>query len=170
MGRSTSTRRLRAARYGSGQRAHCFGWTDASDDSPEELATKFIDRYAELCASGHGPDEAYAHWYVEMLEATEPDGLIYSYADWEMPIDQLPFLGGAADVRCRYLLPAKQAIKPISRAMAEQSLNGLAQFRDGTPHSKANVYAARREPRTPGIAKTGSGRQKQAVNTISFAD
>ena len=34
------------------------------------------------------------------------------------------------------------------------ALNGLAQFRDGTPLSEAIVYAARREPRTPGIAKT----------------
>jgi hypothetical protein len=33
-------------------------------------------------------------------------------------------------------------------------LNGLAQFRDGIPLREANVYAARRGARTPGIAKT----------------
>jgi hypothetical protein len=38
-------------------------------------------------------------WYAEMLAATEPDGLIYSYADWEVPSDQLPYLFGAADVQ-----------------------------------------------------------------------
>ena len=33
-------------------------------------------------------------------------------------------------------------------------LGGLAQFRGATALSEANVYTARREPRTPGIAKT----------------
>ena len=35
------------------------------------------------------------------------------------------------------------------------ALNGLAQFRDGTGLGEATVYATRREPRTPGIVKTG---------------
>jgi hypothetical protein len=41
------------------------------------------------------------------------------------------------------------------------SLNGLAEFRDGAPLSNTTVYAARREPRTPRIAKTRS-----AVRTL----
>ena len=35
------------------------------------------------------------------------------------------------------------------------ALNGVGQFRDATPFSEANVYAAGRGPRTPGIAKGG---------------
>jgi hypothetical protein len=91
--------------YTSAHGAHCFGWPDASGDSPVELATKFLDRCAELCASAHGPDEAYARWYAEMLEATEPDGLIYAYADWELPIDRLPFLSRAGHVHVHVPLP-----------------------------------------------------------------
>ena len=36
----------------------------------------------------------------------------------------------------------------------EVAVNGLAQFRSATALSEANGYTARREPRTPGIAKT----------------
>ena len=68
----------------------CFGWTDAADDSPYQLAEKFIERFPLVCCEGNGSDPDYARWYEEMIEATEPDGLIYMYSDWEMPSDYIP--------------------------------------------------------------------------------
>ncbi|MGO9471322.1 MAG: hypothetical protein ACLQVF_45100 [Isosphaeraceae bacterium] len=84
-----------AARYSSSDGARCFGWPDAVDDSPGQLATKFLDRFVELSESRRGRDGAYARWYCEMLRSTEPGGLIYAYADWELPGDGLPTLGDA---------------------------------------------------------------------------
>jgi len=83
--------------YSTGQTAPCFGWTDAAEDSPEVLAAKFLDRFPELCRSGHGPDRDYALWYAEMLRATEPAGLIYAYADWDLPEDRLPTFGNSQE-------------------------------------------------------------------------
>src|SRR5262249_8674343 len=68
----------------------CFGWTDAAEDSPCQLAEKFIKRFPTVVAEGKGSDPDYARWYANMIEATEPEGLIYMYADWDMPSDHLP--------------------------------------------------------------------------------
>jgi hypothetical protein len=70
----------------------CFGWTDAAEDSPCQLAEKFIERFPTVVAEGKGSDADYAHWYASMIEATEPEGLIFMYADWEMPSDHIPVL------------------------------------------------------------------------------
>lgn len=70
----------------------CFGWTDAVDDTPCRLAGKFIDRFPTVVAAGKGSDPEYADWYANMIEATGPEGLIYMYADWEMPSDHIPVL------------------------------------------------------------------------------
>ncbi|MCV3215175.1 hypothetical protein OGM63_16930 [Plectonema radiosum NIES-515] len=29
-------------------------------------------------------------WYAEMLAATEPDGMIYAFADFDVPLDRMP--------------------------------------------------------------------------------
>ena len=47
--------------------------------------------------------------------------------------------------------PSRQ---PSRAGRGSRQVNGLAQFRSATALSEANVYTARREPRTPGIAKT----------------
>jgi len=70
----------------------CFGWKDAAKDSPCQLAEKFIDRFPLVLHEGSGSDPDYARWYADMIEATEPDGLIYMYSDWEMPSDYIPVL------------------------------------------------------------------------------
>src|SRR5262245_16019110 len=78
------------AHYTSGQGAHCFGWEDAAEDTPRQLADKFIERLPGIVAQGKGSDSDYARWYAGMIEATEPDGLIFMYADWDMPDDHIP--------------------------------------------------------------------------------
>lgn len=78
------------ARYSSGQGKKYFGWTDALFDSPEILATKFVERFAVLAREGFGKDPEYAGWYSRMLEETAPDGFIYAYADYDISEDCLP--------------------------------------------------------------------------------
>ena len=73
-----------AANYGSAQERAPFGWDDAAEDTPAQLAQKFIARFGELCAHGRGTDQAYAGWYAEMLRASEPAGAPIFYADWEL--------------------------------------------------------------------------------------
>jgi DNA-binding transcriptional ArsR family regulator len=87
-----------SVRYTSGQESRFFDWTDAERDSPAELADKFIERFRALAAMGRGRDPEYARWYAEMHRATDPGGLIYAYADWELPEDHLPALGCTAEV------------------------------------------------------------------------
>jgi hypothetical protein len=85
--------------YTNRQRAQCFKWTDAADDTPEQLATKFIDHFPELSEQGRGRDEAYARWYSEMLKATEPAGLIFAEDRWVLPDDQMFTIGVSEDVK-----------------------------------------------------------------------
>jgi hypothetical protein len=68
----------------------CFGWPDAADNLPRQIAAKFIERFPSVVCEGKGRDPDYARWYDEMIEATEPEGLISMYADWEMPSDHIP--------------------------------------------------------------------------------
>jgi endonuclease/exonuclease/phosphatase family metal-dependent hydrolase len=78
------------ARYSSGQGKKYFGWTDTISDSPETLATKFVERFLSLAREGFGRDPAYASWYSRMLKETAPDGFIYAFADYPVPKDHLP--------------------------------------------------------------------------------
>ena len=96
----------RGANYSSGGGAEYFDWTDASDDSPAELAAKFVERFPEIAAEAKGRDPAYVKWYEEMLEATEPDGLVYAYADWPSPRDRLGIFYGSKDVEIPLPPPA----------------------------------------------------------------
>jgi DNA-binding transcriptional ArsR family regulator len=88
-----------AALYRSGQGAKFFKWADAADDSPVALAGKLLERFPDLASKGRGSDPGYAHWYAEMLRATAPYGLIYAYADWDLPDDHIPALGCTAEVK-----------------------------------------------------------------------
>jgi hypothetical protein len=92
VGASVARFREIAVRYTSGMGDRYFGWADAAGDSPRQLAEKFVARFPELVAEGRGPDKPYADWYAEMMRLTEPSGLVYAYADWEMPTDGLPII------------------------------------------------------------------------------
>ena len=84
--------------YSSSAGDEYFGWTDAIGDSASELAEKFVERFPEIAEEGLGKDSAYVRWYEEMLEATEPDGLMYAYSDWEHPRDSLSIFHGDFDL------------------------------------------------------------------------
>jgi DNA-binding transcriptional ArsR family regulator len=88
-----------AACYGSGQGARFFDWPDAEHDAPVALAGKFLDRFPDIASRGRGSDPEYARWYAGMLRATAPDGLIYAYADWDLPEDHIPVLGCTSEVK-----------------------------------------------------------------------
>jgi hypothetical protein len=84
------------ARYSTGQARAYFDWPDAADDTPEQLARKFLARFPEIAAQSQGADAAYAEWYAEMLRLTEPDGAPIAYADWELEPGALQVVGEVA--------------------------------------------------------------------------
>jgi hypothetical protein len=84
------------ARYSTGQARAYFDWPDAADDTPEQLARKFLERFPEIAAQSQGADAAYAEWYAEMLRLSEPDGAPIAYADWELDPNALEFAGEIA--------------------------------------------------------------------------
>ncbi len=75
-----------------GARGSVLRVDNAADDSPCQLAAKFVKRFPAVVEDGKGSDPDYARWYADMIEATEPEGLIYMYADWELPSDHIPVL------------------------------------------------------------------------------
>jgi hypothetical protein len=81
---------VETARYTSGQEPTPYDWEDSADDTPEQLAKKFIERFADLAAAGKGRDEPYARWFAEMMAMTATNGLIYAGADYDMPEGYLP--------------------------------------------------------------------------------
>jgi hypothetical protein len=82
-----------SAGYTSADGTAYFHWQDAGDDSPRELAEKFVVRFPELAAAGRGMDKPYADWYETMMQATAPNGVVYAYASWDLPPDRLPVSG-----------------------------------------------------------------------------
>lgn len=85
------------ARYGSGQDRAYFGWEDAADDTSQELAYKFVERFPEVCAQSWGQDWAYAGWYMELLRLTEPSGAPIVYADWDLDPGVVSVIGDTAN-------------------------------------------------------------------------
>lgn len=59
--------------YSSASDTAYFGWTDARHDNARRLAEKFLVRFPEICAAGHGRDWAYAGWLNELLGVLEND-------------------------------------------------------------------------------------------------
>lgn len=88
----------RVARYSTGEGRAYFGWEDAEADGPAELAEKFVERIPAQAARGHGPDEAYVRWYVDMLKQTAPLGLPITFADWDLPAGVVSTIGCKSDV------------------------------------------------------------------------
>lgn len=70
------------AHYTTGQEQHYFGWDDAADATPAQMADLFIERFPEVAAAGLGSDWAYAGWYQEMMRLTDPDAFPIAYSDY----------------------------------------------------------------------------------------
>lgn len=64
-----------AACYSSAQGTKYFGWEDASEDSPADLADKFVERFLEVCKLGLQADKEYGKWFSRMLTEIGPEGL-----------------------------------------------------------------------------------------------
>lgn len=75
-------REEQAANYSSASEFEYFGWPDASDVEPEELARKFLEGFPELCELGRGSDPDYVAWFQEMLETARQFGFPIAFADW----------------------------------------------------------------------------------------
>ena len=52
-----------------------FGWEDASEDSPADLADKLLERFLEVCKLGLQADKEYVKWFSRMLTEIGPEGL-----------------------------------------------------------------------------------------------
>jgi hypothetical protein len=76
-------------RYSSGDEDNYFGWANMKPKSPLLLARRFILVFPKFAEQGKHPDPAYAAWYLNMLEATAPHGVIYAFADMESPEDRM---------------------------------------------------------------------------------
>jgi len=84
-----------SAHYTTGQGDEFFGWTDARDDSPRELADKFLARFPEIARMGQGVDQPYADWYAQMLQLADRGEFPIAYADFFDDSDpaRLPTIG-----------------------------------------------------------------------------
>jgi len=76
--------------HSSGNKQAIFGWQDAALASPQELAQACLERSRELVFAGYGSDPRYVQWYERMLGMLAPHGVIYAFADYELPNDHLP--------------------------------------------------------------------------------
>lgn len=63
------------AYYSSAQGTKYFGWEDADEDSPAQLADKFVERFSGICVNARQADREYVKWFKCMLVDTEPEGL-----------------------------------------------------------------------------------------------
>ena len=84
MVRHSRTRDHLAAHYSSGQNNEYFGWTDAKEDTVQQLAQKFIERFPDIVAASRGDDWNYAGWYVSMVGHAEREHFPIAYADWDL--------------------------------------------------------------------------------------
>jgi hypothetical protein len=89
----------RVAHYSAASELDYFGWEDARHADPDQLAVKFIARFAVIAEAARGSDWPYAGWYVEMLHRTYPSALPIAYADWDLPSDCMIAIGGAEKIQ-----------------------------------------------------------------------
>lgn len=61
--------------YSSASKREVFGWEDAREATPSQLAELFLARFPEVSRHGYGPDDEYVRWFINMLRETEPDCL-----------------------------------------------------------------------------------------------
>ena len=69
--------------------------------TPGELARKFIRERPEIAAIEYGPDPEYVDWFQRTLETLAPNGLFYSFSEYEQPSDHL------------YMLMARETAVPL---------------------------------------------------------
>ena len=160
-----------AARYSTGSGSEYYGWTDAADDTPRQLAEKFVARFPILAKQGKRDDPAYVQWFEEMLQSTEPDGLVYAYAawDWDCPDDRLGILSKSQDIMVPLPPPApglaeKAELQDLAlsltdgdefgRRITDELLDGLALERDRLGDQQFLVLLKRRRVDIDGLHRS----------------
>lgn len=88
------------AHYTTGQDKEYFGWTEARDDTVQQMAAKFLERFPEIARPGDGREWPYFGWYVELPGCAERGVFPISYADWlgAPEAGRLPSTGSESDL------------------------------------------------------------------------
>ncbi len=88
------------ASYSSGAGHRYFGWEDAQDDDPQDLARKFVERFPVIARLGRGDDEDYALWFEGVVQLASKGELPYAYSDWSDDTEEgiLPTVGGTGQL------------------------------------------------------------------------
>lgn len=68
--------------YSAGTGDRFFGWDDARNDSPAELARKFVERFPVIVRLGRGDDDAYQRWFQNVIDLAADGDLPIAYSDW----------------------------------------------------------------------------------------
>lgn len=63
-----------------------FGWEDAQDLSPDQLAERFVESFPAAAAAGLGTDLDYAAWLVETLAVCRPAGAPIMFGEYVDPV------------------------------------------------------------------------------------
>jgi 8-oxo-dGTP diphosphatase len=92
----------RFPRYTTGEGMGAFGWMDAAALTLDDLADRFESEHAAMLQECRPPDPEYVQWYQEMLDATQPLGLVIAY--WDMRDDD-GYLATVGHCLCQRLLP-----------------------------------------------------------------
>lgn len=87
--------------HSSGNGTEFFLWRDAKEDSPKQLADKFISRFPRISEKGRGIDQVYTEWFNKVIEVVKHGALPYvegedpininfvNYRDYTMPLPTL---------------------------------------------------------------------------------
>ena len=85
------------------------GWRDLPVLPPSfASAGDLVANFPKLAESSFGRDASYVGWYRETLEATGPDGVIYTSAPWDRddpPVSQVRALGPEGRREVQFLPP-----------------------------------------------------------------
>ncbi len=70
-----------------------FALSPPQRTSLSEAAKMIVSGFPEVCEQGRGADAPYVQWYRSMLASTQPDGLIFAYAEDENLDSQVAVAG-----------------------------------------------------------------------------
>lgn len=114
----------------SGTRA--FRWLDAENDTPEQLADKYILRFPEEAAAGFGPDPDYNDWFQQLLGHTRRGGLPamaaeeFSFGPYNAPATPIIFYGNEQRIDLSLPLPPPGELADDREAFSWTSSTGLS--------------------------------------------
>lgn len=75
-----------AVHYSSADGVELFGWKDALDKNPKELAQLFVERFPDIAERGKGRDQAYADWFAGIMATAEAGRLPIFFADFDIDL------------------------------------------------------------------------------------